>query len=196
MNGPVIVGVVALALGVMHALLLAVHGADPDGLRVLVRASARTSVVLFSAAFATSALFRLRPSPATRWLLRSRRYVGLSFAVSHALHLAVLGALALVAADFAPDPVTLAGGGLAYLLIAAMAATSSDRAVAWLGPRRWRTLHAVGGWWIWTIFAFDYFTLPFASSPCYLPFAALVAAVLGLRVAAARQLRSRAAAPA
>ncbi len=116
--------------------------------------------------------------------------------MSHGLHAAVLGALAFVAADFAPDPVTLIGGGLAYLLIAAMGATSSDRAVAWLGPGRWRALHAVGGWWIWTIFALDYFMLPIVSSLNYLPFAALVAAVLGLRVAAARQLRGRAAAPA
>jgi methionine sulfoxide reductase heme-binding subunit len=43
--------------------------------------------------------------------------------------------------------------GTAYLFIAAMAATSFDRTVAWLGPRKWRLLHLLGGWYIWISFA-------------------------------------------
>jgi hypothetical protein len=34
-----------------------------------------------------------------------------------------------------------------------MAATSFDRTVAWLGPRKWRLLHLLGGWYIWISFA-------------------------------------------
>jgi len=43
--------------------------------------------------------------------------------------------------------------GSAYLFIAAMAVTSFDRTAAWLGPRKWRLLHLVGGWYIWISFA-------------------------------------------
>ena len=43
--------------------------------------------------------------------------------------------------------------GTAYLCIAAMTATSFDRTAAWLGPRKWRLLHLVGGWYIWISFA-------------------------------------------
>jgi hypothetical protein len=34
-----------------------------------------------------------------------------------------------------------------------MTATSFDRTAAWLGPRRWRLLHLVGGWYVWVSFA-------------------------------------------
>ncbi len=43
--------------------------------------------------------------------------------------------------------------GTAYLFIVAMAATSFDRSAVWLGPRNWRLLHLLGGWYIWISFA-------------------------------------------
>jgi hypothetical protein len=192
MNGPRIVGATALLLVCGCGALLAVHGAGEEGVRAMVRATARCSVVLFSAAFAAAALRRLSPSPLSRWLLRNRRWLGLSFALSHALHAAALLALRRVAPDFQPDPGTLVGGGFTYLLIAAMAATSNDRAVAWLGRARWRALHRLGGWVIWVVFAQSY--LPRAvASPFYLAPVLLLLAVLGLRLMAARRTRPAAA---
>ena len=47
----------------------------------------------------------------------------------------------------------IALAGTAYLFLAAMTATSFDRTAAWLGPRPWRLLHLVGGWYIWISFA-------------------------------------------
>jgi hypothetical protein len=92
----------------------------------------------------------------TLWLLHNRRQVGLLFAWSQLLHLLALVALG----QWYPEPflvhlsaVTLTGGGLAYFFTFAMAATSNDRAVRWLGPARWRRFHQVGSWWIWIIFA-------------------------------------------
>ncbi|WP_204319705.1 hypothetical protein, partial [Klebsiella pneumoniae] len=46
----------------------------------------------------------------------------------------------------------IVSGGLAYLFIAAMAATSFDRSAAWIGPRAWRQLHWTGGHYIWISF--------------------------------------------
>src|SRR5207244_2311604 len=89
-----IVGWAAVVIGAMAAAILAVAGAGPDGIRVLIRATARTSVVLFSAAFVASSLARTAPGPATRWLLVNRRYVGVSFAVSHLAHFLAILALA------------------------------------------------------------------------------------------------------
>ena len=48
---------------------------------------------------------------------------------------------------------TIVLAGAAYLFIAAMTATSFDRTAAWLGPRKWRLLHLIGGWYIWISFA-------------------------------------------
>jgi DMSO/TMAO reductase YedYZ heme-binding membrane subunit len=171
------------ALTLMCVTLLAVHGAGEDGLRVVVRATARTSVVLFAAAFAASGLRRLWRAPATAWLVRRRRQVGLAFACSHALHLAAILGLVATVPEFGPSVswVTIVGGGTGYLLIAAMAATSSDAAVKRLGTRRWRALHLAGLWVVFGIFAQSYIPRALAN-PHYVPAAALLVGALVVRL--------------
>lgn len=188
--------IVAVATGVLLAhfgAVVALYGTDEEGLRVLVRATARASFLLFLPVYVASSARRLWPSPATRWMLRNRRYLGLSFFVAHMLHLDAIWTLDLLLGDaFRVDPVTLVGGGLAYVLVTAMALTSSDRAVRWLGPRRWRRLHRFGIHYIWAIWAFTWTNLAFqlqAGGLYALP-ALLTFAALGVRVAA---WRSRAA---
>ena len=205
LGGGRLVGVLALLLLAMSVLILERAGTGEAGLRMLVRATARTSLVLFGAAFAASSLRSLWRTPATGWLLRNRRYLGLSFAVSHALHALALVGLGLVLGDaFEVDLVTLIFGGGAYLMIALMAATSSDRAYAWLGRRRWHLLHRVGVYWIWIIFANSYTARAVmaiargSESLAYVPVAIFIWALLGVRIAAwvrARPARASAARP-
>jgi hypothetical protein len=155
MNGWRLTGLLALLLTAMAAAFLALHP-DVEGLRLVIRATARTSLGLFALAFSAAALADLAPSDVTRWQRRNRRYLGVSFAVSHALHLAALIALARldVALFWAlTNPMTIVLAGTGYLFIAAMTATSFDRTAAWLGNRKWRLLHLVGGWYIWLSFA-------------------------------------------
>src|SRR5438105_8688789 len=150
-----IVGWAALAIAAIIAVILAVTGTGEDGIRMVIRATARTSVVLFGAAFVASALHRAWPGEASRWLVANRRYVGVSFAVSHFAHLLALLTLAhwsLRGMAAAAGPVVGILGGVAYVFIAAMVATSSDRTAAWLGPRRWSALHTAGMYWLWFIF--------------------------------------------
>jgi DMSO/TMAO reductase YedYZ heme-binding membrane subunit len=190
-NGPRLVLAATLVLLVLFAGTIAVYGSDEAGLRTLVRATARASFLIFIAAYAASAARRLFPSPATRWLLRNRRYLGLSFAVAHLLHLDAIWLLSLLLGQaFAVDLATLVFGGIAYGFVFAMALTSNDRAVAWLGPRRWNTLHRVGIHWIWAVFSFDWLVLALFESPTYAPIAVLALAGLGLRIAA-RRARAR-----
>ncbi len=169
-------------------------GTDEPGLRELTRFTVRVSFAVFIVVYSAAPLRRLYPSPATRWLLRNRRYLGVSFAWAHGLHGLAIALLALLLGDaFEADPVTIAGGGLAYLLIAAMAATSFDRTARWLGPRRWALLHRAGLHWIWFIFALNW-TASVAISRVYLPFAALTWGAAALRLAALR-VRRRGAEP-
>ncbi len=172
----------------MCAVLLAVYGAEEQGVRVVIRATARTSLVLFLAAFLASSLRRLWRVPASAWLLRNRRQLGVSFACSHGLHLVAI----LVLASGWPDSfwegtsaVTIYGGGLGYVFVLAMTATSSDAAVRWLGRRRWKLLHTVGAWYLFGIFAFSYGPAGFVE-PGYWPASAAVLAALGIRIAATR----------
>ncbi|MBI3197327.1 MAG: hypothetical protein HYZ40_07420 [Rhodospirillales bacterium] len=151
-----LVGVLSFLLAAMTAGLLISHHGDIEGIRVAIRATARTSLVLFVMAFTASALVELLPAAATRWQRRNRRYLGVSFAVSHFIHLGAIVALALVDRSLfwkLTNVGTILLAGTAYLFIAAMAATSFDRTAAWLGPRKWHLLHLVGGWYIWISFA-------------------------------------------
>ena len=198
MNGWRLTGVLSLLLAAMALYFLSVDGWDADGIRLVIRATARTSLVLFVLAFTASAMVELLPSEVTRWQRRNRRYLGVSFAVSHFIHLAAIVSLAwLDKALFwkLTNLGTIVLAGAAYLFIAAMAATSFDRTAAWLGPRKWRLLHLVGGWYVWISFAvaigkrvpLDRF---------YWPMAALILAAGLVRLAAMWRRNRRRIAPA
>jgi sulfoxide reductase heme-binding subunit YedZ len=68
-------------------------------------------------------------------------------------------------------------------LIAAMALTSNDKAVAWLGPRVWKTLHTIGGLYIWGAF-FKAMFVRTAGGPLYWAAVVILIAALALRIVA------------
>jgi hypothetical protein len=162
-------------------------GGGEAGWRAAIRLSAKTSLALFTTAFIASSLRVLWPTDLTRWLLINRRYIGVSFAASHAIHLIAIIALLRVAPDFAIETGTLIGGGLAYVFLAAMTATSFDRSAAWLGPRRWRILHKTGMYYCWLIFLISYLPRMLIESVLYSPFVAVLVGALALRAVAARR---------
>jgi DMSO/TMAO reductase YedYZ heme-binding membrane subunit len=124
----------------------------------------------------------------TAWLLANRRYVGGALAASHTVHLLAIAVVARLDPTFTRSAGTLIGGGLAYALLYAMAATSSDSAVARLGRRRWKALHTTGMYYLWLLFVLSYLPRALIESRWYwLPAGALLAA-LALRAAAARRV--------
>ena len=141
-------GALTLVLIALSVWIAGMRQFEVEGVRMVIRFTARTSLLFFCLAFSAAALARLYPNAFTRWQRRNRRQLGVTFAASHALH-----ALAIIA--FARmDPVGFAGatslasyvfGGIGYAFIIAMTATSFDRTTAALGPRTWRALHLVGG---------------------------------------------------
>ena len=181
----------ALGVGLMVGAIFAASGAaDLDTVKRGLRATARTSVALFLVTFAASSLRRLWPHRATRWLLRNRRYLGVSFAVSHFIHLGLIASLAHFTPErFTGNPLGLAPGFTAYLLLAAMTATSFDRTAAWLGKLWWRRLHLAGSWWIWVVFTGNYAS-KVTRGPGFAIAALACFAVAALRIAV--WLRSRA----
>jgi sulfoxide reductase heme-binding subunit YedZ len=197
LNGWPFVGGAAVAILASVAAAIAITPDAGDAAGRAVRLTARTSVALFLAAFTASALFRLWPNAWTRWQRQNRRYLGVAFAVSHGVHLAAIFRLQHVRpVEFAEEvtAITWIGGGLAYVFIAAMTATSFDRTAQMIGPRAWKILHTVGSYCIWLIFANSYIGRALAM-PEYIPAAALVVLALGLRIAA-RVARPRAPQPA
>lgn len=176
----------AMALGFLFAI-----GWDTEGYRMVIRATARTSLVLFLAAFAASAAFKLWPGALTRWLRRNRRQLGLGFAMSHFIH--ALAIIALWRTDpslfwLLSNPRSIATGGAAYVFIALLAATSFDRMVKALGPKAWGRLHWWGAWIVALSFIFTNGKRIPVSGWYALP-VALVVAVIVLRVVAGRKQR-------
>jgi sulfoxide reductase heme-binding subunit YedZ len=178
-EGPILLAWAALGLAALAGAAVAAHGPGEPGVRATIRATAASSLALLLLAFSASSLRRLVRGSATAWLLRNRRQVGLAMALSHGLHLAAI--------------VTLVVGSLGYLALAALVVTSSDRAVAWLGHRRWRALHRGGCWVLWAVFLLSY-APGAASSPGHALAVGLLVAVAVLRwwgrLAVAPQARS------
>ena len=184
LGGWPIVGWASALIGLTTVVTVVSAASGEQAAHHLLRATALTSVLFFSAAFTASSLRKLWPRPATRWMLENRRYLGVSFAVSHAVHLSAIVWLAVFAADrFEVAGATLIGGGLGFVFVAAMAVTSFDRTAAWLGPRPWKLLHTVGGYYLWFIFVFTYLGNLGRSVWLGAPLALLLA-VLALRIAA------------
>src|SRR6202012_4998054 len=116
----------AAVLATLCTAIAGVHQFDADGIRMVIRFTARTSLLFFCLAFSAAAIAHLWPNGWTRWQRRNRRQLGVTFAASHGLH-----AIAIVAFA-AMDPIgfakatslaSYAFGGIGYAFIVAMTAT-------------------------------------------------------------------------
>ena len=144
--------VLALTLTALCLWIAGMRQFEVDGIRMVIRFTARSSLLLFCLAFGAAALARLWPNAWTRWLRRNRRYIGVSFATSHGLHAAAIAAFAVQDPAGFATATNLASyvlGGIGYGIIVAMTATSFDRTAQAIGPRAWRILHLGGGYYLW-----------------------------------------------
>ena len=157
---------------------------EVDGVRMVIRFTARTSLLFFCLAFSAAALARLWPNAWTRWQHRNRRNLGVTFAASHGIHAVAIAAFAVM------DPAAYAAatsiasyifGGLGYAFIVAMTATSFDGTAQALGARAWRMLHLVGGYYLLIQFMVS-FGKRIPDMPLYALFLIALLAVFALRM--------------
>ena len=140
-----------LILTALCVWIAAMRGFEVEGIRMVIRFTARSSLLFFCLAFSAAALARLWPNAFTRWQRRNRRYLGVTFGASHAIHAVVIVWFAVIDPAAYAAATSLAGyifGGISYAFIVALTATSFDATAAAIGPRAWRTLHLVGGYWL------------------------------------------------
>ena len=179
-------GVLTLTVIALCIWIAGMRQFEVEGIRMVIRFTARTSLILFCLAFGAAALARLRPNAWTRWQRRNRRYLGVAFAASHGLH-----AIAIV--TFAGlDPVGFAAatniasylfGGIGYAFVIAMTATSFDRTASAIGPHAWRLLHLTGGYYLLLQFTVS-FGKRIPHMPLYALFLIPLLAVFVLRMVA------------
>nr|WP_294972830.1 ferric reductase-like transmembrane domain-containing protein [uncultured Pseudomonas sp.] len=157
----------SLLVLIVTALALWAQPQWVEALRSSIRVTARTSFALFLATFLASSLAALVPSAFTRGLLRERRFLGLAFAFSHAVH----AVLILLYVKFFPETfwhgrsaAANIPGSIGYLFIILLTITSFPAAVKLLGFRLWKGLHSTGTWVIAGVFFLSFYKrLPMGS---------------------------------
>jgi sulfoxide reductase heme-binding subunit YedZ len=125
-------------------------GLTEDNIRLIIRMTAASSMILFSLTFTASSLLHLFRDGRWRPVMQARRRLGLSFALSHTVHL--LAIITLVEVAYGGDYSQLGdivGGSVIYLFIFAMTVTSNDASVKLLGAKNWKRLHKTGSYLIW-----------------------------------------------
>lgn len=140
----------ALAICATAALI---PGTLKEQLGLATRLTARWAALWFLVAFTARPLFEM-VGGSWHEVLRQRRYIGLGFASIHTIH-GICFVWLIAATDVSRPAITWIVGGTGYLLMWAMAATSSDAAMRALG-RNWKRLHTLGMWWLWSVFTYSY----------------------------------------
>jgi DMSO/TMAO reductase YedYZ heme-binding membrane subunit len=170
--------------------VIGIMGPTEESARQLIRLSATSSLLLFALAWSASSLNRYFPVH-WRGIMKARRRIGVSFAISHTFHLGAIAWLVELAYNGDWSELDLVGGAVIYTFIYLMAFTSNDAAVRLLGPRFWRWLHKIGGYLIWIAFTQSYISNTFQRDGLHYPLlAGLCAGLLALRIAAFRKKHS------
>ena len=152
--------------------------------RQAIAVSARVSAVLFCLAFGASSIHYFFKNAFTWWLRMNRKYIGISFAVLHLVHLGFLGILQqnFHAVFNQAKTISLLGGGLAYFFVVLMLLTSFPYFSKYLSKKQWIVLHTVGGYWIWYIFIRSYIRKLMFGEYEFIPIVVLLVAVIFLRI--------------
>ena len=140
---------------ILIVCLLFIESSD-EKILLWARYTARISFFFFIISFSASSMCTLFSNRFTRFVRNQRRYIGLSFALAHTVHLIALTTF-FITSSLPPDIFTLVTGGLGYAVMYLMAVTSNDKAVKKLGFRRWKLLHKFGVNYIAIIFTVTYF---------------------------------------
>jgi DMSO/TMAO reductase YedYZ heme-binding membrane subunit len=168
----------------------------PVGVSEMIQMTVRCSVPLLYLAFAASAMKVLFPSKFTRWLLRNRRSIGLSYAAAMAWQ----GFFILwmwtghweyyTEEVYSLEDILFQGPG--YLIIFAMAMTSFFPVRRRMNPMLWRVLHKTGIYFLWfTVADTYYYELTYYGDIQVIDYIYAVAGLLAylMRVAAWGRLR-------
>lgn len=187
------------------AMVVAMSGRDlSDAVSVssMIQLSVRCAVPLLYLAFAASSIRALFPGPWSRWMLRNRKYLGLSFAAAMAWQAFFILWLVTIHTDYYVKEVYVLRdaieGVTGYLFLIAMTVTSFPWGRKHLNPRQWRLLHLSGIYFLWAYaFSVYWWALFYYANPVWIDYVYYWAGFLAwcLRVAAWSKRRRELAEP-
>lgn len=184
MSGWSLTGLISIVLiGNVLVTLAILDITEKETVSVLIRSSAKFSFILFMSAFTASSLHHYVKSRFTKWLLVNRRYIGVSFAISHYIHLFMLILMTMhINFNVFEDRglFRTAVGATAYAFITLMTLTSFDKTRDLFGSSNWKRIHTIGGYLLWVIFAKSYVLE--MTNPLRIAFASIAVLVFLLRI--------------
>ena len=170
------------------------------GVSSMIQLSARCAVPWLYLALAASSLHVLFPSDFSAWILRNRKYFGLSFAVSMGWQAFFIVWMVSVHRDYYVDEVyvlrDLIEGLLGYAFMISMVVTSFRPGRKLLTRKRWKLLHKSGIYFLWAYaFSVYWWAIFFRPDPVFLDYLFYWAGFLvwGVRAAAWEKTRRKAA---
>lgn len=168
--------------GILFVSIMFYFGIIEEGLRYNIRWSAKISFTLFCLAFSSQGLHQVVRNSFSWWLRMNRKFLGISFAIIHLIHLLFIIQLHI---QFHPifetaDTLSLLAGGGAYLFVVIMLLTSFDTFSKMISNRTWKWIHTIGGYWIWVVFLSTYYSR--VDEPIHWIFVIILVIVLLLRI--------------
>jgi sulfoxide reductase heme-binding subunit YedZ len=184
LNGWPFFGLVAgLTFAAMVAGYVLIGVATPEGAVNMIRLSVQLASPWVFLAFVATPMTQLFPGNLSKWLLRNRRYLGLSFAAGFGWQAVFIGVLlALHNAYYWEElhnDIDLFLRMVSYVFLLAMTVTSFFPVRRRMRPEHWRWLHLVGIWYFWAAIWASYAPMALSSDAKTID---VVYTVLGLLV--------------
>jgi sulfoxide reductase heme-binding subunit YedZ len=145
--------VAVLTLAAMCAGYAVIGVSTPEAAVNMIRLSVQLASPWVYLAFVATPMTQLFPGNLSKWLLRNRRYLGLSFAAGFGWQAVFIGVLlALHNAyywEVLHNDIDLFLRMVSYVFLLAMTVTSFFPVRRRMRPEHWRWLHLVGIWYFW-----------------------------------------------
>lgn len=127
--------------------------------RTFLRVSGRAGMGLFFISFGASSLDRIFKANWSNYLIRNRRYYGISTAIVLWAHFLVILSLSVTASQWFRESAPwfiLYPGSFVFILVGLMALSSNNYAKKKLGAEKWKALHLIGGYTALIAFLYEY----------------------------------------
>ena len=196
LNGwPLFFLIAAVTFAAMVTAYLVIGADSPEAAISLIRLSVQFASPWVFLAFIARPMTQLFPGNLSKWLLRNRRYLGLSFAAGFGWQAVFIGVLlALHNAYYWEEmhnDIDLLLRMASYVFLVALTITSFYPVRRKMRPEHWRWLHLVGIWYFWAAIWASYAPMALSSNAKTVDVVYAVVGLAALALRAAAYLRKR-----
>ena len=198
LNGwPLFYVIAGLSFAIILVGLATTGNSTPEATVAMIRLSVQLASPWIYLAFVATALVQLFPSSFSAWLLRNRRYVGLSFAAGFGWQAVFILVLLVLHGDYYAtvlhDTAEFISRMLSYLLLLALTVTSFFPVRRTMDPRHWQLLHLVGIWYFWAAIWVSYAETVMTGDTRTIAIVFVISGLLALTLRCAAYLKKRSA---